>query len=467
MELAFGFGDYQLRLIRERENDYRWISQRLRENNSNIRLQMKDFFPPGGIAKFFNKGTSRGSVFAENYYEPPPEYSSVFSTPSDASAASTQHIPIEEALSYATNKISTSIPPGSIIAIDDISLNYAELSNYIKNMLATNMDNKGLFKIILRDKDQLEKINEEVARFLSGNVSDESQISLVGHDLLPDTLITGSIIYTEDTYQLFVRAIDLEGKNIRPNSTYSASILNDITMQGLTGNRSNSASSTLGGKINVSPVSESWENNRLYLGLSLGGGFLPFPAMLNPNPNSDSSSFSDFHLTFSIAPQITDWFGIQTGLIYSYDMEDMEIPKEMGFEHFTATLYQHKLTIPLLAKFSLRSQNFLFGGLGGAYFTIPKGEMNHSDTINNRPIQITYAPISHSAGVILGAFFGYPVGPGVLSVDISFIRDFIPTKYGVTAYNTLLGNYYKNISARKWSVIDISIGYELGLFKKR
>ena len=284
MELAFEFGNYQLRLYRE--NPSRWLSQRLRENNSNIRLQMKDFFP-GGIAGFWSNITSRGYEGTLNYYEPPPGYSSISSTPSDASAASTQLMPIKEALLYATNKISASILPGSIIAIDNIALNYAELSKYIMNELTTNMDNKGLYTIIPRDKDQLDRINEEVARFLSGNVSDESQISPVGHDLLPDTLITGSIIYTEDTYQLYIRAIDLEGKNIRPNSTYSVSILNDSRMQGLTGNRSN-----------YNPTVSSSASSVQGFSVDLGGGY-----SLEQHQTNNWTSWTSQSLAVNFSPK--------------------------------------------------------------------------------------------------------------------------------------------------------------------
>jgi hypothetical protein len=444
MELAFEFGNYQL--ILNRDNPSRWVSQRLWENNSNIHLQMKDFFPVG-IPTFVNKGTSRGSVATVNSYEPPPGYA--FSASSSDPEASTQPIPIKEALLYATNKISANILPGSIIAIDNISENYAELSKYIMSELTTNMDNKGLFKIIPRDKYQLDKINEEVARFLSGNMSDESQISLVGHDLPPDTLITGSIIYTEDTYELYIRAIDLEGKNIRPNSAYSVSILNDNIMQGLTGNRSNSASSFLGGKVNVSPISGSYENNQLYLGLSLGGGYLF--AKLNPNPDLSTYHY-DFNGAVSITRQMTDQFGIQAGLIYSLD--DM------------FNLFQKKFTVPLLAKFSLRSQDFLFGGLGGVYFSFPIGNMNYTDTADNTFWQ--YTPLSPSIGIMVGPYFGYHVGPGVLFIDIRFLRDLKGTEYEIIGSNIISGSriYYNKVN-RLWSMIEFSIGYEIGILKKK
>jgi len=235
MELAFEFGDYQLRLYRE--NPSRWVSQRLRETNSNINLQMKDFFP-GGIAALWNRLTSRGAETAVNFYEPPPEYSAVFSASNLDPAAPEKAMPIDAALVNAAGKISASIPGNAKVAID-ISSNHADLTTYIRNELTKNMNNTG-FEVVARSKDEIDAINRELDRQMSGYVRDETQIPL-GQNTGADTIITGSVVRnSETTYRLYVNAIKLENGSFYPNSIYSASVLNDGQMQRLTGNWSDS-----------------------------------------------------------------------------------------------------------------------------------------------------------------------------------------------------------------------------------
>jgi len=231
MNLAFDFGDYQLRLFRE--NPSRWIRRGLEERNNNIHLQQKDF-PPSVIAALLRR--SRGAEAALNFYEPPPGYSS-----SPDTAASLKPVPIEAALLSAANTISANIPGHARIIID-IPTKHDELSDFIVNELTTNM-NKKSFDVVPQNREQLDAINREINRQLSGNVSDESQISL-SHNLGADTIITGSIIRnSENSYRLYVNAIDLERGTLYPNSAYSASILNDRQMQRLIGNRSDSTAS--------------------------------------------------------------------------------------------------------------------------------------------------------------------------------------------------------------------------------
>jgi hypothetical protein len=259
MELAFDFGDYQFRLFRE-ENPSRWVKQRLRGNNNNISLKTTDFFPDS-IATWWKRITSRGSEFTVNFYEPPPEYSSEFSAVSSNLATPHQAVPIDAALINAANKISSSIPNHAIVTID-ISSNYINLSEYIKKELTVNLNNLGIFEFVISNKDDLDAINREIDRQMSGNVREDSQIPL-GQNSGADTVITGSVIRnSENTYRLYINVINLKRGSLYLNSdsTYSVSVLNDNQMQTLTGNWNNIPI--------ISPLASS-----VGLYFDLGGGY--------------------------------------------------------------------------------------------------------------------------------------------------------------------------------------------------
>jgi hypothetical protein len=227
MELALEFGNYQFRLVKD-ENPSRWVSQRLRQNNNNVRLRMKDFFPVT-IASLFNRFRARGSATEINLYEPPPGYS----FPID----STQPVSIYTALTNAANQISEDIPEDKVVMIDDVSSDHADLSEYIKRELTIFVENKGRgkFEVVVGIMDEIDAMQRALDLQMSGDVSDESFIPL-SHKMGANTIITAVVRNSENMYRLYVSAIDLEKGTFY--GTYSASILNDSQMQALTSNRS-------------------------------------------------------------------------------------------------------------------------------------------------------------------------------------------------------------------------------------
>jgi len=334
------------------------------------------------------------------------------------------------------------------IAVINVNSDSLALSEYIINELSLYFVNGKNFTVV--DRKNLDAIQQEVNYQLSGEVSDRTAQS-IGQKIGAQSIILGSIQPFVNEFRLDLRALSVETGVIQ--GIYRQDIKNDSRLKAV-----------LGG--NELLLSGTWKNNWLYLGLGVGGGFLP--AMMYSDSDTSSSSYYDFHGGFSITGQITDIFGIQTGLIYSLDMAfgEEKISEEIGY--ISAKLYQNKLTIPLLAAFSLMPQNFLFGGLGGLYFSFPFGNMGFSHTIANINWTFTYTPISPSVGLMLGAYFGYHIGPGVLRLDIRYLNDLKGTEYEMSATDRMSGTTLKSGNTTDlWSIFRFSAGYEIGILKKK
>ena len=359
-----------------------------------------------------------------------------------------ESVSIDTAIKNSADYFEQQLQRNISIAVINVSSDSLRLSEYIIDELSSYFVNGRNFTVV--DRKNLDVVQQEINYQLSGEVSDRTAQS-IGQKIGAQNIILGSIQPFGNEYRLDLRALSVETGALR--GIYRQDIKNDNRLAAL-----------LSG--NALLVSGVWKNNWLYLGFRLGGGYLP--AMLNDD--DQSSPRYDFHGAFSITGQITDQFGIQTGLIYSLDREafDGDLPEQLG--HISGSLYQNKITVPLLATFSLKPQNFLFGGLGGVYFSFPVGNMNFSHYIANYLFQYTFTPINLSAGIMFGAYFGYHVGPGILRFDIHYLHDLKGTEYEVkvsaTDYKDSVTMKIPN-ATRLWSIFEFSVGYEIGILKKR
>jgi hypothetical protein len=347
-----------------------------------------------------------------------------------------QSVSIDTAIKNSAAYFEQQLQKNITIAVINVGSDSLRLSEYIIDELSSYFINGKNFTVV--DRRNSDAAQQEDNNLLSGEVSDRTAQS-IGQRIGVQNVIFGNIQPFGNDYRLDIRALSVETGVVR--GVYRQDIKSD-----------NKLTALLSG--NALLASEAWKNNWLYLGFRLGGGYLP--AIVNTNP---SSYYSDFHAAFSITGQITDQFGIQSGLIYSLDKEVKDGELTEGLGHVSGSFYQNKLTIPILASFSIRPQNFLFGGLGGIYFSFPIGNMNLSvsDTIVNAPQQYTYTPVSPGAGIMLGTYLGYHIGPGVLLLDLRYLQDLKGTEYEASAANT----------TRLWSMFEFSIGYEIGIFKKK
>ena len=143
-----------------------------------------------------------------------------------------QNVRIDTAISNATQEISKGVPRGTRIAVLNISSNYRDLSNYIIDELSAHLVGTHLFQVVSRDTVELEAARQEIRFQYTGDVSDETQISL-GRFLGAATIISGRVTRdSANNYRLVLNAIDLE--SLAYQATYRGSILNNSQIKALT-----------------------------------------------------------------------------------------------------------------------------------------------------------------------------------------------------------------------------------------
>ncbi|MDR2363826.1 MAG: PorT family protein [Spirochaetaceae bacterium] len=111
------------------------------------------------------------------------------------------------------------------------------------------------------------------------------------------------------------------------------------------------------------------------------------------------------------------------------------------------------LDIPVLVKYEFFTQPALFGALAGPYISIPLGDAKLSAGGESMDLKLDGV----TAGIAVGLYGGYPIGPGRIIGDIRFILDFNPVKAkesGVT------------MELLKRRGLNITAGYEISLGKK-
>ena len=86
---------------------------------------------------------------------------------------------------------------------------------------------------------------------------------------------------------------------------------------------------------------------------------------------------------------------------------------------------------------------------------------------NIQPFGNEYRLDLRALSVMLGTYLGNHIGPGVLLLDLRYIQDLKGTEYETSAAN-LAGAVIKTPNTtRLWSMFEFSIGYEIGIFKKK
>jgi len=113
---------------------------------------------------------------------------------------------VEGALEKAAEQIMASIRPNSKIAIVYVTSNDMDTTDFIANELEYLMVNQG-FTII--DRSQLDRIRREQNFQLSGDIDDETAVS-IGKIVGADIIITGSVTGTDSTRRLRLRALNTQ-----------------------------------------------------------------------------------------------------------------------------------------------------------------------------------------------------------------------------------------------------------------
>jgi curli biogenesis system outer membrane secretion channel CsgG len=113
---------------------------------------------------------------------------------------------IEGSLAKAAEVIMSSIQPSSRIAIVYVASNNIDITEFIANELEFIMVNEG-FTVI--DRSQLDRIRQEQNFQLSGEIDDETAVS-IGKIVGANIIITGSVTGTDSTRRLRLRALNTQ-----------------------------------------------------------------------------------------------------------------------------------------------------------------------------------------------------------------------------------------------------------------
>ena len=345
-----------------------------------------------------------------------------------------QAVDINTGIRRSADHFEQQLQRSSSIAVLSVSSDSWVLSEYIINGLSSYFVNRGYFTVV--DRSTLDLVQQEINFHLSGAVSDETA-QAIGRIIGTETMIAGSVLPLGNEFILVLRAVSVETGVIQ--GMHSQNIEIDSRVAALMG----------GQHVPVlvsAPVSQAWYHDRLSLGFRLGGGFIP------PSLNGESTPFFNIHAAFSITGQITNWFGLQTELMFSYFTwnTDSFLGTATG-----GTYQENRFIIPLLARLSIRQGNFSYGGFGGVYLSIPIGTMDYVGGTRWE----SWTARGPSVGIVLGGNFGYRIGPGVLFFDIRGLRDLGWTEYESTINNATV--------LSQWGGFNFSIGYEIGLFGRR
>ncbi|MDR1869646.1 MAG: extracellular solute-binding protein [Treponema sp.] len=118
---------------------------------------------------------------------------------------------IDAALGNSIFYLNGKIPPKSRVAVLNFTSEYPKLSDYVIEELIGYIVNDNVLTVV--DRANLDKISKEMNFQLSGEVSDETALS-IGKKLGAQIIILGAITPVGNTYRLRIKAISLESSQI-------------------------------------------------------------------------------------------------------------------------------------------------------------------------------------------------------------------------------------------------------------
>lgn len=138
-------------------------------------------------------------------------------------------VTIDNALTQAAEKFSSSLKNKTTVAILGISSSYNELSEYMLGELTTDIVQLRKLQVVTRAN--LDVIKKEMNFQLSGEVSDETMQQL-GAKTGAQTVISGSLKPLGTLYVLDIQAFDVTTATIQ--DTYRSNVVSDETLELLT-----------------------------------------------------------------------------------------------------------------------------------------------------------------------------------------------------------------------------------------
>jgi hypothetical protein len=139
-------------------------------------------------------------------------------------------VTLDTALNNATAYLNARIPAKSKVVVLNCTSNWPQLSEYIIEELIGYIVNEGTLTAV--DRKNLDAIQQELEFQLSGDVSEETALS-IGQKLGAQTIISASITALGNTYRLRIRVIAVETAQIQ--GMQNVDVMQDSRLAALTG----------------------------------------------------------------------------------------------------------------------------------------------------------------------------------------------------------------------------------------
>ena len=123
------------------------------------------------------------------------------------SAFSQEAVPLDAALRNGLRYFEGRLPKGTKLAVLHVGSESPNLAEYVLEEIVGHFVNSS--SLVLVERDNLSVLEREIDFQLSGEVSDETVLSL-GRRLGAQTVLTGSIELRDNVFRLRIRAIDIE-----------------------------------------------------------------------------------------------------------------------------------------------------------------------------------------------------------------------------------------------------------------
>jgi hypothetical protein len=206
-------------------------------------------------------------------------------------------------------------------------------------------------------------------------------------------------------------------------------------------------------------------NNWLYAGMRGGGSFRSYTL-----PESTKDHYSralvdlSYEASFQAAFKFLPFMSVQAEAVFTQDRAKLQ---GSGYENeggaswhtfYTDSYTSTSLLFPLTVKFPLVIDPYVISPFCGAYWTLSLGSMMLDSNISTRKTGEFDYDLTGRFGLTAGVDLGIRLGPGILFLDTRYDGDFGET---VTQMDDGTEIHYKR------AMLSISIGYELGLVKKR
>jgi hypothetical protein len=185
----------------------------------------------------------------------------------------------------------------------------------------------------------------------------------------------------------------------------------------------------------------SWKHKWIYPGIR--AGISPRSYVLNIASDMTAEPYTAFEIAALCEAQIISLLSMQTEIIYSRDVVRVDNPV-----HGIITASSNTLSVPLLAKLTLRPGIFYLAAFTGPNFILPLGQMNV--TQNGATASHNFSPTLAWTG---GANAGMQFGPGLLFLDFRYSG-------GLKFVQSNGGGQYRG------NMFSISLGYNYGLINK-